>query len=282
MGRVEDRRVLDAQAGEGVDREEPAVVQVGVGAPPVDQLVVLPGVHLLRRPALRCRARSGSGCRSSAAQLAVRPPRASRRRPPSPAPGCGPCRRRTPSRCRTPRRARCPGRAAARPTTTARPTGRRRPCGWAPGRAPARARARAARRRTGRSRPARRAPRRCARGRRCRSRGCCPRPSAAGERSTRASRRGRPGSRPPRRRPPAGSRRAPAAGRSPPGRPGGARRRGPGRPGHCARARCSTTIDRPCTVTVSPGLTSTGSTSSISAVSRTVVQRRGVVVAGQA
>ena len=33
-------------------------------------------------------------------------------------------------------------------------------------------------------------------------------------------------------------------------------------------------IDRPWTVTVSPGLTSTGSTSFISAVSSTVVQRR--------
>jgi hypothetical protein len=52
VGGVEDRRVLDPQSGEGVDREEPAVVEVGVRAAPVDQLVVLPGVHLLRRAAL--------------------------------------------------------------------------------------------------------------------------------------------------------------------------------------------------------------------------------------
>jgi hypothetical protein len=45
---AEDLRVLRAQPGEGVDREEPAVVEVAVGAPPVDQLVVLPVVHLLR------------------------------------------------------------------------------------------------------------------------------------------------------------------------------------------------------------------------------------------
>ncbi len=230
VGRVEDRRVLDPQAGEGVDREEPAVVEVGVRAPPVDQLVVLAGVHLLRRPAPGARRDREAvvvvvqlGCPSPPPR---RRPRAPRRRPPSRAPGCGPCRRRTPSRCRTPRRGRCPGRAAARPTTTARPRRRRRPCGWAPGRAPGRARAGAAPRRTGRSRPARRAPRRCARGRPCRTRGCCPRPSAAGERSRRASPRGRPGSRPPRRRPPGGTRRGPAAGRWPPAPPGGARRRG--------------------------------------------------------
>jgi hypothetical protein len=52
VGRLEDRRVLHAQAGERVDREEPAVVEVGVRAPPVDELVVLAGVDLLRRPAL--------------------------------------------------------------------------------------------------------------------------------------------------------------------------------------------------------------------------------------
>jgi hypothetical protein len=50
VGGVEDRRVLHPQAGERVDREEPAVVQVAVGPPPVDQLVVLADVHLLRRP----------------------------------------------------------------------------------------------------------------------------------------------------------------------------------------------------------------------------------------
>ena len=44
---VEDLRVLDAHAGEGVDREEAPVVQLGVGAPPGHQLVVLAGVHLV-------------------------------------------------------------------------------------------------------------------------------------------------------------------------------------------------------------------------------------------
>ena len=184
VGRVEDLRVLDPQPGEGVDREEPAVVQVAVGPPPVDQLVVLAGVHLLRRPPAPSRARAGSGCRSSGARRP--PPPASRRRRRSRGRGCGPCRHRTPSRCRTPRRARSAARAAARPTTTAPPTGRRRPCGWARGRARDRGRAGAAPRRSGRSPPGRRAPRRSARGRRCRSRGCCPRPSAAAGRSRRA------------------------------------------------------------------------------------------------
>ena len=101
MGGVEDRRVLHPQAGEGVDGEEPAVVQLG------------------RRRAASRPARSAAGrappaaCPRSVpgrdreavvvvAQLAVDDLRASRRRPPSPAPGCGPCRRRTPSRCRRP------------------------------------------------------------------------------------------------------------------------------------------------------------------------------------
>jgi hypothetical protein len=46
VGGVEDGRVLDPQPGEVDDREEPPVGQLGVAAPPVDQLVVLPVVHL--------------------------------------------------------------------------------------------------------------------------------------------------------------------------------------------------------------------------------------------
>jgi hypothetical protein len=44
---LEHDRVLDADRGEGVDVEEPPVVEVRVGPPPVDQPVVLALVHLL-------------------------------------------------------------------------------------------------------------------------------------------------------------------------------------------------------------------------------------------
>jgi hypothetical protein len=44
--RLEDLGVLDPQAGQVDDGEEPAVVQLGVATGPVDQLVVLPVVHL--------------------------------------------------------------------------------------------------------------------------------------------------------------------------------------------------------------------------------------------
>ena len=46
VGLVEDLRDLDPDAGQAVDGEEPAVVQLVVGPAPADQLVVLPGVHL--------------------------------------------------------------------------------------------------------------------------------------------------------------------------------------------------------------------------------------------
>ena len=69
VGVVEDLLVLHAQAGEGGDGEESAVVQLGVGAPPRHELVVLAGVHLPRRAAL------GAGREGEAAvvvpQLAV-------------------------------------------------------------------------------------------------------------------------------------------------------------------------------------------------------------------
>ncbi len=44
---VEHLGHLDADAGEGVHREEAAVVEVVVGAGPVHELVALPSVHLL-------------------------------------------------------------------------------------------------------------------------------------------------------------------------------------------------------------------------------------------
>lgn len=53
MGGGEDLRVLDPQAGEAGDGEEPAVRQLGVAAPPRDQLVVLPVVHLPRAAVAR-------------------------------------------------------------------------------------------------------------------------------------------------------------------------------------------------------------------------------------
>ena len=76
---VEDlAAVLDADAGERVDREEPPVVQLGVRAPPVDQLVVLPGVHLAAASPSR-----GAGRERErvvvVAQLAVRRPSQRRR-----------------------------------------------------------------------------------------------------------------------------------------------------------------------------------------------------------
>ena len=45
---LEDVAILDAYAGEGVDREEAAVVEVLVRVPPAHQPVVLPVVHDLR------------------------------------------------------------------------------------------------------------------------------------------------------------------------------------------------------------------------------------------
>ena len=83
VGGGEDVRELDAYAGQGVHREEAAVVELGVGPPPADQLVVLPGMRP-RRPAVTVgpsRARSGSAGRGSAARR--RPPaggRSGRRR----------------------------------------------------------------------------------------------------------------------------------------------------------------------------------------------------------
>ena len=47
VGLGEDLGVLDPDAGEGVDREEAPVVEVGVGPTPADQLVVLAGVDLV-------------------------------------------------------------------------------------------------------------------------------------------------------------------------------------------------------------------------------------------
>ena len=115
---VEPLGVLDPDRDQGVDREEAAVVEVVVGAPPADQLVVLARVHLVRvlvgAELGRSRAPAGTGGRGSAA----------RRRAPA---GCGSRRpvdlvevvvadhrdahagrRRAPSRCRTPRRTATP------------------------------------------------------------------------------------------------------------------------------------------------------------------------------
>lgn len=45
---VEYPRHLDPNAGEAVHREEPAIVQFGVGPPPVHELIVLAPMHLGR------------------------------------------------------------------------------------------------------------------------------------------------------------------------------------------------------------------------------------------
>ena len=99
-------------AGKVVDREEPAVVQLGVGAAVVHQLVVLTGLHLARGAVAGAR-----GDREPVvvvAQLAVLDPQrvqlvvpvAEDRQPDL-------ARRRTPSRCRSTRRERSPGRAVS-------------------------------------------------------------------------------------------------------------------------------------------------------------------------
>ena len=77
---VEDRAVLDPDAGQRVDREEPPVVEPGVGEPPRDQLVVL-----LRR-ASSCREPAGRRGRGSARRPRSRRPR-SRRSSSSPTTG---------------------------------------------------------------------------------------------------------------------------------------------------------------------------------------------------
>ena len=93
---VEHPRHLDADAGQGRHREEPAVVELVVGPPPVDELPML-----LHRPtpSLPGAIGSRSSPRSSSSPSRSQAP-AHRRR----APAAAPCRRRTPSRRRTPPR----------------------------------------------------------------------------------------------------------------------------------------------------------------------------------
>src|SRR5512140_3739636 len=56
---VEDRRILDAYAGQAAYREEPSVALVHIRASPADQFVVLPlvdgpGAFARTRPGARC------------------------------------------------------------------------------------------------------------------------------------------------------------------------------------------------------------------------------------
>ncbi len=156
VGRVEDRRVLDTQAGQRGDREEAPVVLVGVGAAVADQLVVLPVVYLgAGRPPVGGSLRGDREAVLEVAQLAVddlQLPRVevvAEHRQHAPA-------RRT-SRCRTIGRTPSRGRAAARPTTPGSRARRRRRRGWARCRRRARARAQPRRSGTAPRPPARRA-----------------------------------------------------------------------------------------------------------------------------
>src|SRR4029079_2121681 len=59
VGGVEDRRILDAYAGQATYRKEPSVALVNIRASPADQFVVLPvvdgsGAFARSRPGARC------------------------------------------------------------------------------------------------------------------------------------------------------------------------------------------------------------------------------------
>ena len=80
VGRVEDLRVLHPDRGQGVDVEEPPVVELLVRDPPVREPVPLLGRPARRAAGPRCPGGPGTRGRSSAARLAVRPVEGSRRR----------------------------------------------------------------------------------------------------------------------------------------------------------------------------------------------------------
>ena len=117
VGPGEPLGVLHPDRGQRVDREEPPVVEVGVGPAPRHQLVVLAGVHLvgvrLRGPGRPSREPAGSGCRGRAVRHRPRRgwrschPATGRRRRRR---GSATDRRRPPSRCRKRRRRRSLGR----------------------------------------------------------------------------------------------------------------------------------------------------------------------------